>query len=155
MKKWNRWTFLGMAALLVACTTAPVEMPVATGTPTTIPTPASTPIPIDILPKTNETGEILRITGSGPDSSHTFVLDAETIARVKWEQTSTGDFTLSIRNLDPNQAGTAYARVLFEMISGPSSGFADFSFIAGQYQVDVEKSDGPWEVWIQSVSPKP
>jgi hypothetical protein len=138
--------------LVVSCTSGPGGEISATETPTITPTPAATPMPINVLPNGNETGEILKISGNGPDTSHTFVLDAETLVRVKWEQHSTGGFELFILNLDPNQADTQYGKVLFEMVLGPSSGFTDFSFIAGKYQVDIEQSDGPWEVWITSVT---
>jgi hypothetical protein len=152
MKILKQMSFFALALLVVSCTSSPGGGFLATKTPTTNPTPASTPIPIDVLPDKNETGEILRISGIGPDSSQTFLLDVETIVRVKWEQSSTGNFKLFIISLDPAQAETPYGRVLFEMTTGPSSGFADFSFIAGEYQIDIEKSDGPWEIWITRIT---
>ena len=151
MKIIKQMLVVALSFLLVSCMSSAGGI-LATKTPTTIPTPADTPIPINDLPNGNQTGEILKISGNGPDSSNTFTLDTETMAMVKWEQHSTGEFKLYILNLDPAQSGTPYGKVLFEMVLGPSSGFSDFSFAAGKYQVDVDQSDGPWEIWITSVT---
>ena len=142
---------LVLVFLMVSCSGTGGQI-LPTATPTITLTPAPTPLPISVLPSENETGDILKISGKGPDSSHTFTLDAETIVRVKWEQHSTGKFKLYVLNLDPAQSGTPSGKVLFEMVLGPSSGFADFSFIAGKYQVDVDQSDGPWEIWLSRVT---
>jgi hypothetical protein len=119
----------------------------------TSPTPTlfiPSPVPIELMPTENVVATLLKLSGNGPDTSPPFTLATNTILRVKWQQFSTGKFTLSVVNLDPNQE-TIYREVIFESIVGPSSGFGIFEFVAGEYQVSIGEADGSWEVWVEQV----
>jgi hypothetical protein len=145
---------IAMVLLLAACsipTTPAVTPPVAVGTVAVLPPTATLP-PLDLTPSTPAGNEIASLSGNSPVTGKPFTITANSILRVNWQQASTGDFVLAIINTDPSQAGTDNGRVVFESITGPSAMFSDYEFIPGNYQIAVESADGPWKVWVETVT---
>jgi len=145
---------LAVVFLLVACSSpiTPSETPDLQATAkAALPTP--TLPPLNLVPVTPATSELISVSGSGPGSSDSFSIKDKSIVRVNWQQASTGKFVLKIVNNDPAQAGTPYGDVTFEVVTGPSGGVSDYEFIAGQYTAKVVSADGPWKVWVEYVGP--
>jgi len=92
--------------------------------------------------------EIFHVSGQGPGiTKETFSLTERTRVRVNWDQTSQNLFVLVIYR----ENAADQNRVTFEYIVGPSHGYGDFDFEAGEYGVEIEKGDGPWEIWVQEI----
>ena len=131
------------------------ETPIPTG-PTTTPIytlpPAITLVPkLVLMPNAEVVAEILRISGNGPFTSAPFQLKGQTYLRVNWEQYSNGKFSLYVINLDPSVKNTQYGEVNFDLWPGPDAGSSDYEFIAGNYVISVKDSQGPWEIWLQTL----
>ena len=93
-------------------------------------------------------GELFRTSGEGPGiANETFTLTETTRIRVNWDQFSEDLFVLVIFREDSDSQN----RVTFEYFVGPSSGYGDFDFEPGEYVIEIEEGDGPWEVWLQEI----
>jgi len=145
--------------ILVACT-SPVTQPTSTGEITppiaSAATQLSSPLPKPDCPfETLYPGtvikEILRTSGSGTYTSEPFKLNEKTSLRLHWVQSSQSEFLMAITNLDSAMENTSYGKVNFALSVGPSASCGDYEFIPGDYQVLIEKADGPWEIWIEIV----
>jgi len=154
-------------ALLVACggkAASPVVLPGEGETP--IPSgPSATPIytlpasitltpKLILMPNAEVDAEVLRISGNGPYTSAPFKLEGQRYLRVNWQQYSNGKFSLYIINLDPSMKNTQYGEVNFDLWPGPDAGSSDYEFIAGTYVISIKDSQGPWEVWLQTLTIK-
>jgi len=154
-------------ALLVACggkAASPVVLPGEGETP--VPSgPSATPIytlpasitltpKLILMPNAEVDAEVLRISGTGPYTSAPFKLEGQRYIRVNWQQYSNGKFSLYIVNLDPGMKNTQYGEVNFDLWPGPDAGSSDYEFIAGTYVISIKDSQGPWEVWLQTLTVK-
>ncbi|MBI4772249.1 MAG: hypothetical protein HY784_17960 [Chloroflexi bacterium] len=136
-----------------ASTRDPAGRPSPSRTPR--PGPTATPEPTVVFPPTSPPiTELLRLSGTGPLTGEPFTLSVETGLRVIWNQSSTGEFVLTLENQDPAEADGPYGSVTYELAVGPSAGSADYTYIPGKYVVKVEKADGPWEVRVEVVPPE-
>ncbi len=151
---------MSLVMLLVACAPEPELTPIAvasdaTGTASPTPGVLTTPEfwPCEGLTTAKTAEEILRLSGNAPFSSEAWNLAVETTIRIYWNQASGGQFILKVVNTDPAQMGTPYGEVTFESFMGVSSGCSDYIFIPGDYKVIVEEANGPWEVWVQAITP--
>jgi hypothetical protein len=142
---------LVLVFLLTACVAPATTTPV---TPSPIPSPTPTLPPLVLTPTSQATGTLISLTQSGSSTSKPFTVTGKAFLRVNWRQASTGKFTLIIQNTDPAQAGTPYGEVTFDSVTGPDARFMDYPFIPGQYIVKVD-SDGPWTVWVETISAGP
>lgn len=95
--------------------------------------------------------EIVSFSGDSAQSQ-TFSLNSETSIRVYWNQVSKKSFLLSTTNLDPNLANSPDRSIVFESYVGPSSGCADATLSAGNYQINIENADSSWTVWVQTIN---
>ena len=118
-----------------------------------IPAITATPTSMDLVPVTPASKLIMSETHTGPASSAPFTVSEKGRYRINWQQSSSGKFVLSMINSDPGQLGTAYGRVIFESITGPSARFSDYELIPGQYMAVVEAGDGLWKVWVEYIGP--
>jgi hypothetical protein len=138
-----------LLCLLSACSTAsPVTKSAETST---VMAPNSSLPALDSTPARPAAKTIVTVSNTGSASSEIFSIPEKGIYRVNWQQSSTGDFLMKVNNMDPAQAGTQYGSITFEFTKGPSARFSDYQFIAGQYQILVEKADGPWKVWVEYI----
>jgi len=112
------------------------------------PTPFPTPLSTLISPN-----ELFRTSGDGPLVTQSFVLPEDMRIRINWDQSSEGDFILTVFSLDPTdmQKQTGYDRVIFEQIVGPSAFYGDDDYTAGEYAIEIEAADGPWVVWVERI----
>ncbi|MBL7163072.1 MAG: hypothetical protein ISS57_10730 [Anaerolineales bacterium] len=95
------------------------------------------------------TDELFRTSGEGSGvAEKTFIINETTRIRVNWDQSSEDLFVLVIFREDSESIN----RVTFEYIVGPSSGYGDFDFEPGEYVLEIEEGDGPWDVWLQEVT---
>lgn len=97
--------------------------------------------------------EIVVVTGDSPKIGN-FSLTNETAVRIYWNQESKENFSLSTTNLDPKLLDNPERKTTYETIVGPSSGCSDTLLSAGEYEVNVEDSVGPWIVVIQEIKYK-
>lgn len=94
--------------------------------------------------------ELYRVAGEGsPFVSQPIRLATDATLRINWNQSGQGKFILSLANRDPALQSTPYGRVIFELSVGPSNGSGEYSFVAGEYVLQVEEADGAWEVWVE------
>ena len=153
-KRFKALALLGLVFLLAACAGP------ANGSPTLTPAVSDaalqTPVPsIVVTPSlavvpTAATGEILRVSGNGPQGGIPLKLAADTRIRINWQETHTTAFTFTITNQDPKAANTQNGKITIDNTIGPASSYVDYLFASGDYIVAVEQSDGPWEIWIKA-----
>jgi len=108
-----------------------------------MPTPRPTSIAAD---------ELIRTSGEGPGETDTFTLEEDTRIRVSWDQSSEGVFIMVVVRADPDPNNPFPERIVFEDVKGASDGYSDFDYFAGEYYIEIEQADGPWEVWAQQIT---
>ena len=92
--------------------------------------------------------EVFRTSGEGAGiAEKTFTLTEKTRILANWDQSSEDLFILKVFQLDSDPE----LWVIFEYVIGPSSGSGEFEFAPGEYSINVENGDGPWEVWLQEI----
>jgi hypothetical protein len=158
----NKKTYFGLACLFLlltlnSCTFSSDKKEEITSTPSISEdqTQLSTNVAcaFETISPANVVGEVVNFSGDSPKNQK-FSLKSGTTIRVYWNQISKGNFLLSGTNLDPNLVTSPERKIIFESYVGPSSGCVDATLSAGDYQIDVEKADSSWKVWVQTISYK-
>jgi hypothetical protein len=151
---------LFFALLLMACSTPDTAAPNNQTNTGDEPVENSASAATGVSPEENFSGvqdlptqgpnEFLRVAGSGPGESGYFTIENNQTIQVNWEQTSTGDFNLLIRNVTPDLSGDEVAQYNIRANIGPGEGSSGLTLPAGDYIIFIAESDGPWEVWLET-----
>jgi hypothetical protein len=97
--------------------------------------------------------KLIEMQGSSSEKQEATIKSDSSI-RFYWNQLSTENFILSITNLDPKMENDTGRTIIIESMLGPSSGCNDISVLEGNYEIEVESSDGEWIVLSEIVTYK-
>lgn len=142
-------------AALIICTAC------GTATPTSLPTQAATAAPAG-TPASGSTsvatpqaatlasGTPLALSGDTFSTSDPFHIASPAKINVAWQYSGKGQFSVWIENNSEFSVDPKYDRILIKNIDDTqSSGQSDIDLIAGDYVVNVEIADGPWQVTVK------
>ena len=94
--------------------------------------------------------KIAEFSGNNTDSQN-ISLETDGSIRIYWKQTSTESFLLTLTNLDPSLVNDPSRIVIIESITSPSSGCSDIPMDKGEYEINVESSNGSWVLEMDTV----
>jgi len=119
-------------------------------TPTSLPTQAATSVAATQVTTSNLSAESpLSFSGDNFTTTDPFHVSVPQKVTVAWQYTGSGQFSLWVENNSEFSTDPAYDRILIkDAAASGTSGQSEIDLIAGDYVVDVELADGPWQVTL-------